>query len=266
MARSRCSRAAIPCAHGRISVPVNDIKDTDAYLAVITPDRHGHGGPRPARRHEAEDVAGGRESNSLASDNAYAALRKRRAATFTVDAPKAGAYDLVIRYSSPEAVTGTVEVDGRARRPVEYARTGRPRRSRPGDPCGARAGPEPIGLAVRSGTLGLDYIEVTPFRTRVEAESGTITGAALVRVDMSEGNFFANAFSEDAYVRGPSQPTSTLSLPVTVPSAGTYRLKIGYSTAGSEAERRAQIKAMHFLRVDDGPWRDLTTTPPSSAR
>ena len=251
-----------PVRHGRISVPVNDIKDTDGYLAVITPDRHGHGGPRPARRHEAEDVAGGRESHSLASDNAYAVLHKRRDATFTVDAPKAGAYDLVIRYSSPEAVTGTVEVNGRARRPVEYARTGRaaPFASQRTHVV-LKRGRNRIGLAVRAGSLGLDYVEVTPFRTRVEAESGAITGAALVRVDMSEGNFFANAFSEDAYVRGLSQPTSNLRLPVTVPAAGTYRLTIGYSTAGSEQERRAQIKSMHILRVDDGPWQVVSYDP-----
>jgi hypothetical protein len=114
---------------------------------------------------------------------------------------------------------------------------------------------------VRSGSLGLDYIDVTPFRERFEAEDGAISGAALVRVDMSEGNFFANPFSGDAYVRGLSQPTSSLRLPVTVPAAGTYRLKIGYSTAGTEQERRAQIKSMHVLRVDDGPPQVVSYDP-----
>jgi Carbohydrate binding module (family 35) len=168
-----------PVRHGRISVPVNDIEHTDAYVAVITPDRHGHGA-RPARRHEAEDVVGGQESNPLASGNASALLHKRRDATFTVDAPKAGAYDLVIRYSSPEAVTGTVEVNGRARRFVEYARTGRAvpfatQRTH----VVLKRGRNRIDLAVRAGSLGLDYIEVTPFRTRGGAGADQVHASTL---------------------------------------------------------------------------------------
>jgi hypothetical protein len=246
-----------PVRHGRISVPVNDMTDKDAYLAVITPSRHRHGGSRPARRHEAEDVAGARGSSPLASDNRFAVLPRGDDATFLVDAPEAGAYDLRIRYTASEAVTGAVDD-----RPVEYAPTGR------AAPYATHSthvvlnrGRNRIRLAVRSGSLGLDYIEVTPFRARFEAEDGTWSGASLVRVDMSEGNFFANAFSGDAYVRGLSQPTSNLRLPVTVPAAGTYRLRIGYSTAGSEQERRAQVKSMHILRVDDGPSQLVSYDP-----
>ena len=78
---------------------------------------------------------------------------------------------------------------------------------------------------------------------------------------MDEGNFFANYFSNDAYVRDFSRPTSNLRLPVTVPAAGTYRLTIGYSTAGTEAERRAQTKAGQILRVNDGPWQLVSYDP-----
>ena len=41
----------------------------------------------------------------------------------------------------------------------------------------------------------------------------------------------------------------------------TVRLKIGYSTAGTEQERRAQIKSMHVLRVDDGPRQVVSYEP-----
>ena len=46
-----------------------------------------------------------------------------------------------------------------------------------------------------------------------------------------------------------------------MPAAGRYRLKIGYSTAGTEAERRAQIRSGHLLRVDDGPWQQVWYDP-----
>ena len=77
------------------------------------------------------------------------------------------------------------------------------------------------------------------------------------RVDMSEGNFFAAAFSNDAYLRG----LGSVKLPVTVPAAGTYGLRIGYSTAGTEEERRAQIQALQQLRIHEGPWQRVAYDP-----
>jgi hypothetical protein len=62
-------------------------------------------------------------------------------------------------------------------------------------------------------------------------------------------------------VRGLSQPESSLRLPVTVPEAGTYRLTIGYTTAGTEEERRAQITSGHLLRVNDGAAQEVTYAP-----
>jgi hypothetical protein len=251
-----------PVQHDQLSIPINGMSDRDAYLAVITPARHGHDRTQPVRRYEAEGVHGA--VSPLASNNRYAVLdgRRRDDVAFTVDAPRAGAYDLGIRYTSPAAVTGTVDVNGAARQVVEYSPTGQ------AAPFAThrthvvlRRGRNTIRLRVRPGGLGLDYIEVTPFRARFEAEDGTWSGASLVRVDMSEANFFANTFSNDAYVRGLGQPTSNLRLPVTVPAAGTYRLRIGYSTAGTEQERRAQIRSAHILRVGDGPWQVVSYDP-----
>ena len=122
-------------------------------------------------------------------------------------------------------------------------------------------GTNKIRLGLESGALSLDYIDVMPFRARFEAESGTWTGATLNVVNMAESNFFAPFFSNFAQVRNLSQSTSNLRLPVSVPAAGTYRLKIGYSTAGNEAQRRAQITSGHILRVNQGDWQLVTYAP-----
>lgn len=85
---------------------------------------------------------------------------------------------------------------------------------------------------------------------------------ACAGVDMSPSNFFANYFSGHAYVRGLDGPDSYLEVPVTVPAAGrTYELEIGYSTAGTQEERRAQIPAKQVLRVNGGEWRQVTYQP-----
>jgi hypothetical protein len=124
-----------------------------------------------------------------------------------------------------------------------------------------REGPNEIVLGLESGVLSVDYIDVTSFRARFEAESGAWSGATLSVQNMAASNFFAVFFSNNAQVRNLNQATSNLRLPVTVPATGTYRLKIGYSTAGTEAERRAQVTSGHILRVNDGAWQQITYAP-----
>jgi hypothetical protein len=254
-----------PVRDGRISVPLSGLDDTAAYLAVIRPDRRG--GDRTGRqpRSEAED-AGHRprpvRSHLLASGNRYVGA-DRGAVSFRVDAPAAGAYDMDLRYTNPTgSVTTAVVTIGRQRHTVELKPT------TAAAPFGtarlqvvAGRGGNTVTVQARTNGIGLDYVDLTPFRARVEAESGQWTGANLVRIDMAESNFFAPYVSGNAYVGDLSRPDSTLLLPVTLPSAGRYRLKIGYSTAGTEAERRAQIKAYHVLRVGDGPWRQVSYDP-----
>jgi len=176
----------------------------------------------------------------------------------------AGAYDLTIRYanSTESTVEGRVVVNGAASATVGYQPTGADGRF---DTylthVTLKTGSNEIVLSLDSGNVGVDYIEITPFRQRFEAEHGEWSGATLTVVNMAESNFGANYFSGGAYVRNLSQTNSHLRLPITVPAAGTYQLKIGYSTAGTEAERRAQIPAGHVLRVNDGVWQHVVYEP-----
>lgn len=258
---------------GSISVPVAGLNEADAYRAVITPARDAPGFQGPVRRYEAEDAATGRdrarlstESSPLASQNRYVEPSRpgRGELTFTVDAPVAGAYDLGIRYSnrSGSAAPGALVVNGERQQPVEYLPTG------PAAPFATHRthvvlaeGRNQIRLGLDSGAVGVDYIEVTPFRARFEAEHGEWSGATLVEPDMSEANFFASYFSNYAYVRGLDQPESNLRVPVTVPAAGTYQLTVGYSTAGDQPERREQVASGHILRVDEGQWQQVHYEP-----
>ncbi|GIE95302.1 hypothetical protein Ari01nite_27670 [Paractinoplanes rishiriensis] len=234
-----------PVRDGAISVPVSDMDDTTAYLAVVRPAT----GPVPSY-HRSEAFDGRSRTSPLASENHYATGRNF---TFTVDAPAAGAYDLALRYTGG-AAEGSI-----AGRPVSFPAADGFATVR--STAVLRKGHNQIKVNIRGGTLGADYLDISPFRTRVQAESGTWTDASLTRIDMSEANFFAPYVSGNAYVADFALPSSTLRLPVSVPAAGRYRLTIGYSTAGTEAERRAQIKSGQLVRVNDGPWQPVSYEP-----
>lgn len=259
---------------GSISVPVAGLNEHDSYLAVITPANAAPAFEGPVRRYEAEIAVNDANNkwlktnatSPLASNNLYVAPKKVGGGqlTFTVKAPVTGAYDLGIRYSNPSGsdAPGAVIVNGQQSEVIGYEPTASaaPFASH-NTHVVLQEGSNEIRLGLESGALSVDYIEVTPFRARFEAETGAWTGATLTMQNMAESNFFAAYFSNDAYVRNLDQPTSNLRLPVTVPAAGTYQLKIGYSTAGNEAERRAQITSSHILRVDEGPWQVVTYQP-----
>ncbi|GAB3223228.1 hypothetical protein GCM10027447_10750 [Glycomyces halotolerans] len=251
--------------NGAISVPVQGLKETDAYLAVVTPSGEGPDFDGHQRRHEAEEAAGGRFSvdrSALASNNQYADPRPSGGElTFTVDAPTAGAYDLGIRYTMPSdsdssaalTVNGTESELSFAPTDVDH-----PFATHETQVVLAEGDNE---IRLNVDDVGIDYLDAVPFHQRYEAESGEWTGADLVEVDMSEGNFFAAYFSGSAYVRNLAEPESSLSLPVDVPAAGTYELTIGYSTAGTEEERRAQIASGHLLQVNGVQAQEVTYTP-----
>jgi Carbohydrate binding module (family 6). len=259
---------------GSISVPIAGLNEFDAYLAVITPVAAASAFEGVVRRHEAEIAV--LDSNNkwlkanatspLASDNLYVTSKKAGGGqlTFIVEAPVGGAYDLDIRYSNASGsnTSGAVIVNGQPAEVISYEPTASVA------PFATyrthvvlHAGTNEIRLGLESGALSVDYVEVTPFRARLEAESGAWTGATLSVQDMAESNFFAVFFSNNAEVRNLNQATSNLRLPVTVPAAGTYQLKIGYSTAGNEAQRRAQIPSGHILRVNQGDWQLVTYAP-----
>lgn len=259
---------------GSISVPISGLSEFDGYLAVIRPARSAPVFDGPVRRHEAETAVFdwkhrwlfANATSPLASNNLF--VRPKRAGggqlRFSVDAPVAGAYDLDIRYSNPSgtSTSGAVIVNGQQAQVIAYEPTASvapfaTHRTQ----VVLQEGTNKIRLGLESGALSLDYIDVMPFRARFEAESGTWTGATLNVVNMAESNFFAPFFSNFAQVRNLNQSTSNLRLPVSVPAAGTYRLKIGYSTAGNEAQRRAQITSGHILRVNQGDWQLVTYAP-----
>src|SRR5690606_35363680 len=78
---------------------------------------------------------------------------------------------------------------------------------------------------------------------------------------MSKANFTTPYFSGAAFFRLHAHTTNVVLLPVTVPARRTYELTIGYSTAGSEQERRAQIPGGGVGRVNDGPWQPVVYPP-----
>lgn len=259
---------------GSISIPVAGLRETDSYVALITPSRNAPEFDGPVRRYEAESAVFGSNHqwlattarSPLASNNRYVEPKRPGGGElrFTVDAPVAGAYDLGIRYANPteSSADGLVVVNGAESEIVSYGPTA------PGGRFATHAthvildeGANEIVLGLDSGAVSVDYIDVTPFRARFEAEAGEWSGASLSVQNMALSNFGAVFWSNNAQVRNLSQENSNLRLPVTVPAAGTYQLKIGYSTAGNEAQRRAQIPAGHILRVDEGEWQHVVYPP-----
>jgi hypothetical protein len=98
-----------------------------------------------------------------------------------------------------------------------------------------------LRLKTVSGTPSLDYVDLQPFRTRVEAESGTITDGRVVFEDPN--GFFANHYSGEHYVAFLVDPDSAVELKVNAPAATGYDLVLGYSN-GTGAP------SMHALAVN----------------
>lgn len=70
-------------------------------------------------------------------------------------------------------------------------------------------------------------VDLQPFRTRLEAESGSVTDGRVIAEDPE--NFFANHRSGDRYVVFLVNPDSALELRVAAPASGRYDLTVGYS-------------------------------------
>ena len=92
-------------------------------------------------------------------------------------------------------------------------------------------------------------LEVTPFRARVQAESGQWTDASLVRINMDESNFFAPYVSGNAYVADFAQPTSTLHLPITVPAAVTASACRATANSANDATVRPMTRTVFTIRL-----------------
>src|SRR6266487_5213372 len=107
--------------------------------------------------------------------------------TTLVRAPAAGAYDLDIRYTNPGGVPadGVLSVNG-MRRTITYPPTAA---VAPFATNRVQAvlqqGWNRVELGLPSGAAGLDYLDVTPYQARFEAETGQWSDANLVNIDMA---------------------------------------------------------------------------------
>lgn len=97
-----------------------------------------------------------------------------------------------------------------------------------------------------------------PATTRYEAEAGQVTAGRVFTINMAPDNLFANAVSGNGYVGLYNSETASLKLPVEAPSAGPYRLRIGYSNGNTATLR-------YILRIPGRPDRILEF-PPTQGR
>jgi hypothetical protein len=249
-----------PVRSGQVTVPVSDMQPDDAYYVILTPEgapvRH-----QAPHRFEAEAARldGGRVvASDEASANQYVRLRRRGgSARFTVTVPAAGPYDVSVRYADPIG-NGAQQLSVNGRRPVAVAAY---------DPTPAgefatwkstvdlAAGRNTIVLRTVSGAPRLDYVDLQPFRERIEAESGTVTDGRVIAEDLRSTNLFANHYSANQYVAFLVDPDSAVELEVTAPADGSYDLVVGYSN-GTGMDSR------HALAVD-GTAAGTVTYPPT---
>ena len=108
------------------------------------------------------------------------------------------------------------------------------------------------GQNVRSGDIGLDYIEVKPYQVRYEAEIAKISDANITVCDPN--NFWATYASNNAYVAQINNQDSYVEFTVNAPVAGTYHLNIHY-TNGTGAN------SQQGLSINGGPFTFVTYQP-----
>ena len=217
---------------GAVTVPVSDMAIDEAYYVVIT--RAGSAVPQRERhRYEAESARlhGARIAfGEPASNGSYARLKgKRSSARFAVTVPSAGPYTLAVRYADPGGLGAQkLFVNGpRATQVVAYDQTAAGEFASWRTTVSLERGRNTLALRTVSGAPSLDYVDLQPFRTRVEAESGSVTDGRVNTED--QGNFFSNHYSGNQYVAFLVNPDSALELNVTAPANGSYDLIVGYS-------------------------------------
>jgi hypothetical protein len=105
------------------------------------------------------------------------------------------------------------------------------------------------GQTVKSGTIGLDYIDVKPYQIRYEAELAKVSDANITVCDPD--NFTATYASNNAYVAQINNEDSYVEFTVNAPVAGTYHLNIHY-TNGTGAN------SQQGLSINGGPFTFVT--------
>lgn len=221
---------------GNLTVPLRGLTQYDGYRVTVSPVAAPAAAPT---KYEAEQARWTDAVPHYGSDTALASGagyiggidHPDSAVAFTVNAPTSGLYTMAVRYANGgTAAAHTVDVDGRAQTTVDFPPTGGWLNTEPHLTYGElalHAGVNTVTLAKGIGNAELDYIDVRPDPHRYEAELATVTDAGI-------HPFQYNGFPD--YVGGIDHPDSSVDFAVAAPTAGTYRLTVGYAdgaTAGA---------------------------------
>ncbi len=241
---------------GSVTIPLSDMELDAAYSVVVTPAGTA-AAPRARHRYEAESARlrrGRIAAGEQASNGRYARLQGRRSsARFAVSVPAAGPYALTVRYADPGGrAAQRLVVNGRPGRVAAYEPTADGEFASWTTTVNLTRGRNTLRLRTLSGAPALDYLDLHPFRTRIEAEAGTVTDGRVNFEDPE--NFFANHYSGDRYVAFLVNPDSAVELPVTAPAKGAYELIVGYSNGTGAL-------APHGLAVNGTPAGEVSYRP-----
>jgi hypothetical protein len=251
-----------PVKGSQIVVPVNDMLDATAYDLVVSASSTA---VNPKYRYEAEDgqLTGVKAiNNTSASDGEYVSGLNQKGSNvvFSVFVPSAGPYSFTIRYSNSTGspATGNLSVNSATNVSLNYQQTPAADIFATGSAVvQLNAGLNMIevsnsGQKIRSGVIGLDYIEVKPYQARYEAESATISDANTTICDPD--NFTATYASNYAYVAQLNNEDSYVEFTVNAPVAGTYHLNIHYTNGTG-------VNSQQGLSINAGPFSMVTYQP-----
>lgn len=230
-------------AGDRLVLPFRGLDASWGYHLVLT----GSGARRT--RSEAEGAAltsAAVVRNSAASSDALVGPMSAAdsAATFTVQAPRAGTYRLEVRYAngSSGAATQRLSVNGASGVEVDFPSTsGWLEQGKAGVVEVAvtlQAGANTLTLSRGSGASGveLDFVQLSPvgaFRRRVEAETARLQGGPRV---------YGSSYASGGRYVGYIDDGAAIELSVEgVPSAGTYTLELGFFNGGGTASQTLTI-------------------------
>jgi hypothetical protein len=251
-----------PVNGDKIVVPVNDMLDATAYDLIVSASSTA---VNPKYRYEAESaqLTGSKIANTAsASDGQYVTGLNQKGSNlvFSVFVPSTGPYNAAIRYSNSTGapVVGNLSVNSTTNLPVTYQQT----------PAGdifatgfttveLTAGLNLLelsnsGQTIRSGIIGLDYIDVKPYQVRYEAELAKVSDANITVCDPN--NFTATYASNNAYVAQINNLDSYVEFTVNAPVAGPYHLNVHYTNGTG-------VNSQQGLSINGGPFTFVTYPP-----
>jgi len=273
--------------NGVVTVPLTAQDPGGAYQILVTP----ASGPVTSyqQTYEAENatvVYGQRRQSASASNGSYVGgldnsgdVRNDSFVDFLVNAPVAGDYSLSIRYANGTSGTSTqgIAYNGGAWSTVSYPATGGwgetgKFASVNGPTLNLKAGYNMIRIAKGSpsfaggtGYAELDSITVSTtasvpawtapanpaaasYVARTEAEAATVTHGTTYSSSNASGG---------QYVGGLDYTDSSVRFGVNVPAAGTYRLALGFTNAGTFTQNNS-VSTVMGLSVNGGSSSNVT--------